>query len=260
MSDWLTEHEDSAASMNSAIQKNAEDIVTANTNITKNTTDIATANTAIQKNKTDIETANSVIQQNKTDISTANTNIQKNVDDITALKNDVAINKSTLGVQCKNLLPNNIKSRNWNGVEVTKYDDGSVNLNGTMTASSTVFLQIGKINADILLNKKIVVSGINTVYQIDGRDNDDKQIFVYTKNGNFELQITNQNLSFMRIMIQAASNTVYDNVIFHPMVRYAEITDDTYEPYMPSIQSQINTLLARIEALEGTVNTTEGGE
>lgn len=35
MSDWLLEHEDSAASMNSAIQKNAEDIETANENIEK---------------------------------------------------------------------------------------------------------------------------------------------------------------------------------------------------------------------------------
>lgn len=205
MSDWLTEHEDSAATMNSAIQKNAEDI------------------------------------------ATANTNIQKNVDDITAVKNDVAINKSTLGVQCKNLLPNNIKSRNWNGVEITKYDDGSFNLNGTMAATSTQFLQIGEIDASIVIGKKIKISGINITYQIDLRDSDDKQLAAYTKNSDFELTTNNENLSSIRIMIQASSNTVYDNVTVYPMLKFADITDSTYEPYKPNINKQFESLDANIQ-------------
>ena len=47
LSDWLKQHENSAASMNSAIQKNAEDIETANTNIQKNVDDISVVNEQI---------------------------------------------------------------------------------------------------------------------------------------------------------------------------------------------------------------------
>ena len=34
------------------------------------------------------------------------------------------------------------------------------------------------------------------------------------------------------------------------MIRYADIIDDTYEPYRPSVQEQIAALEARIAALE----------
>lgn len=47
LADWIDSHEDSAASMNSAIQKNAEDIATANTNISKNAEDITTVNARV---------------------------------------------------------------------------------------------------------------------------------------------------------------------------------------------------------------------
>lgn len=60
-------------------------------------------------------------------------------------------------------------------------------------------------------------------------------------------------------MIQSASGTVYDNVTIFPMIRYVEITDNTYEPYTPSLQEQIDALLVRIETLEGQQPAQSGG-
>ena len=113
MSDWLLEHEDSAAAMNSAIQKNAADITTANAAITKNAEDVATANT----------------------------NITKNADSITATKNDIAINKSTLGTQCKNLFKlkqNAGYTQTVSGVSYTFNDDGSITASGTLTGEAAL--------------------------------------------------------------------------------------------------------------------------
>jgi len=42
-----------------------------------------------------------------------------------------------------------------------------------------------------------------------------------------------------------------ENLTFKPILRYAEITDDTYEPYKPSVEE-------RLAALEAAI--TGGGE
>lgn len=216
MSDWLTEHEDSAATMNSAIQKNAEDIATANENIEKNETDIATANE----------------------------NIQKNVDDITALKNDVAINRTTLGTQYKNLLkPFNSETRA--GITYTVNDDGSVVLSGSNTSSSYNYYSI----PIILKAGTYKVSGMpstssNSSYRVDLRaEATGGTVYGYgTKE--FEVTFDETVTAYYMIRIDAAYKESLDGIVFYPMIRYAEITDDTYEPYMPSLQEQINTLLS----------------
>jgi hypothetical protein len=266
MSDWLTEHEDSAASMNSAIQKNAEDIVTANTNITKNTTDIATANTAIQKNKTDIETANSVIQQNKTDISTANTNIQKNVDDIATVKNDVAINITTLGTQCKNLLKTSSKANiTKNGLTFKVQADGSVKVTGTATSNATIDVYVaGDWQSETVLypldSYRIHLQhDTNTTMTITVLTYDGKtQSSVWVNNPVNGKAFTNF-VTGIYITFRPTTGVTYDNHVY-PMLTYADITDSTYEPYTPSLQEQLNSLIARIATLEGATATTEGGE
>ena len=45
---------------------------------------------------------------------------------------------------------------------------------------------------------------------------------------------------------------VYDGKVAF-MIREADITDDSYEPYQPSLQEQIKALEERISALEGGV-------
>ncbi len=78
-----------------------------------------------------------------------NTDITKNSKDISLLeekmdyvKSNVALNKSSLGFQRKNLLKNMAETKTINGVMFTVNEDGSVTVNGTATARALrTFLQ-----------------------------------------------------------------------------------------------------------------------
>lgn len=250
MSDWLNQHEDSAATMNSAIQKN--------------TTDIATANTAIQKNKTDIETANENISKNAEDIVTANTNIQKNVDDITATKNDVAINRTTLGTQCKNLL-NPDKHTIARCTEVKDGDTYIVTNAGKW--SQWYWFVKGKTGQKYILTFEISEltgdSTVNDVYIKDVSTDTSILNFAVRKDEIFRKEFTAVSDGNIRISWcpnNSATDRELSFKVSNYMCRSADITDSTYEPYKPSLQEQINSLIARIETLEGATATTEGGE
>lgn len=238
MSDWLKEHEDSAASMNSAIQKNAEDIETANTNISKNASDI----------------------------SASNTNIQKNVDDITATKNDIAINKSTLGMQCKNLLKTSLKANiTKNGLTFKVQADGSVKVTGTATSDTAIDVYV----AEGWLSKNVLYPLDSYRIHLQHDTNTTMTITVLSYDGETQSIVRANNpvngktftnfVTGIYITFRPTTGTTYDNYIY-PMLTYADITDSSFESYTPSLQEQINTLLARIEALEGATSTTEGGE
>lgn len=206
MSDWLKEHEDSAATMNSAIQKN------------------------------------------KTDIATANENIR-------VIKNDALINQTAIGLKKKNLLNNIAKSTITNGITFTVNDDKTITVSGTATA--TTAFEIGSI-ANVTGN--CILSGCPS-----GGTFETYALAVYSPGGTLTNIVdygnkktgdfTNQ---LGTVKIRIAIGTTVDNLVFAPMLQYEDITDSTYEPYTPSLQEQINSLLARIEALETA--TTEGGE
>lgn len=53
------------------------------------------------------------------------------------------------------------------------------------------------------------------------------------------------------IYIRIGNGTDVDGLIFRPMLRYAEITDDTYEPYKPSVEERLAVLEEKFAALEG---------
>ncbi len=218
MSDWLKEHEDSAASMNSAIQKNAEDIVTANTNITKNVEDIATANE----------------------------NIQKNVDDITAVKNSIAINKSTLGIQCKNLLkPATISQGETKGITITVNDDGTITATGT--ATETFSINVGTVNlkaGNYILNG-CPSGGSNITYRLDTFYN--AASHHHDLGNGVKVNLSSDINVTVRLVIYPAAGEV--NLTFAPMIKNVDITDDTYEPH----QADMNTRISALEALSDVV-------
>lgn len=225
MSDWLMEHEDSAATMNSAIQKNTADIATANENI-----------------------------------ATANTNIQKNVDDITAAKNDVAINRTTLGARYRNLLPYRcVPHSNSSGITVAVADDGVVTLSGTNTAPFTHNINF---TTPMIFDRDVFIVGAeklsNVVYscRVDIKVNDSN----FPSIGTAGLRIpAGTSIQYLFFQQQATGKTIEATIA--PMIVYADVFDRTYEPYKPSLQEQLNSLLARIEILENaTSTTTEGGE
>lgn len=165
-------------------------------------------------------------------------------------KNNIAVNKTTLGTQCKNLLKNNAVTQTVSGVTFTVNSDGSVTVNGTNTSSSTgANLEIcsfknygtGKLTASLnSTDSNLYMSvfdkswtGIGFVY--DGE--------ITWDNGNKE--------RLVRLVVKPGATI--NNVTVYPMLRYADIMDDTYEPYQQSLQEQIKALEERISALEGGV-------
>lgn len=58
------------------------------------------------------------------------------------------------------------------------------------------------------------------------------------------------NGAITAVYISVSKGYTFSNYKLYPMIRYADILDDTYEPYQPSVQEQIAALEARIAALE----------
>ena len=54
----------------------------------------------------------------------------------------------------------------------------------------------------------------------------------------------------VRVRFCSAEATITQPVTFFPMIRFAGIVDDTYEPYKPSVAEYIADLESRITALE----------
>ena len=58
-------------------------------------------------------------------------------------------------------------------------------------------------------------------------------------------------MNIVRGVIVRNSVSVFDNIDFCPMLRYAEITDDSYNTYKSSIEERLAVLEEKFAALEG---------
>ena len=152
----------------------------------------------------------------------------------------------------KNLLQNTVKSQTKNGVTFTVNNDGSVTCNGT--ASNNTFFKIGDLS---LTSQSYILTGCPS--------NGGK--FSYTlrcyKNGNIigvdDGNGVNINESIDGyIEIRIASGYTCDNLTFYPMVRKADIEDDTYELYIENVD--LDVTLPALPTLSGTNTLTVGTE
>jgi hypothetical protein len=231
MSDWLTEHEDSAAEMNSEIQKNKADINT------------------LKSGKVDKVSGKSLIS----DAEITRIAGVDNYDD-SSLKNDIAINKTTLGMQCKNLLKSEAATETKNGVTFTVNTDGKITINGTCTAEYNYYCGEVKKPGKYIINgypEDAVFDNYRIMGRITKSDNTETWF-----GAEFEQPITiNETNLSVKIYIKVKPNVAYENVVISPMMRYADVIDSTYEAYKASLQEQINTLVSRIAALETVAGT-----
>ena len=171
----------------------------------------------------------------------------ENYDD-SEVKSQTALNRSTLGYQRKNLLKNTAASRTINGVTLTVNEDGSVTLNGTATA--TVFFEIRK---GMLLEtgREYILSGCpvggsTSSYALLIEDSSQGRTWDFGEGIKFTAASTNYD-----VKIRINVNYTAENLTFRPMLRYAEITDDAYEPYKPSVEERLAVLEEKFAALEG---------
>lgn len=227
MSDWISEHEDSAAAMNSVIS----------------------ANTLAIANKVD-KVLNKGLSTN--DFTNADKSKLDSLEgyNITEISSQTAINKSTLGYQRKNLLKNTANSQTKNGVTFTVNEDGSVTVNGT--ASEFISLPIFGIPSD-LQGKRLTLTGCpsggnyQTGFALYGNKKSDQNTFIKDVGDGDTAIVPNEDCGFY---ILVRKNATVNNLTFYPMLRFADITDDTYEPYRPSVQEQIDNKIVVLDSEE----------
>ena len=234
ISDWIESHEDSASAMNTAINNKVDKV----TGKGLSTNDFTTT----LKNK-----LNGLQNYDDTDIKA----------DVVKSANQTAINKSTLGYQRKNLLKNTAVSKSQNGVTFTVNEDGTVTVNGTATIGTT--LPIGQVVLEKGRNYALSgcpAGGSSLTYRIDARYYKNNTLTVIgstidTGEGTVVTLPDDADDEKLFIYIRIGDNTDVNSQIFRPMLRYAEITDNTYEPYRLSIEERLIALETAILSEKG---------
>ena len=177
----------------------------------------------------------------------------KNYDD-TQIKNDIALNTSSVGMSKKNLLRLSSKVKESNGITCTVNTDGSITLTGTNAISDNTIFYFD-VDSPISVGE----------YLFTGRDE------LSVNKGEIRLKIGNtthkgvvggtlcqvtSNSTVTQLSVWVWANQTV-NCTLYPMLRYADITDDTYEPYTPSLQEQVTDIQADICTIRMTTGTNE---
>lgn len=155
---------------------------------------------------------------------------------------DEASGKYAVEVKCtgKNLISRYSDAKvTHNGVTATYSNDGTWALNGTggTGGSSLAISQMDSSIFDSIKGKNVIISGCpqngsETTFYMQLWSRIDYSTTRMTKDCGtggsivFPESVTNWNVC---IMVREGVNV--DNLVFKPMIRYTEITDDTYEPY-----------------------------
>ena len=239
LSDWIYTHEESAAAMNTAIQSNTNSIESLMTDVNKkaNSDDVYDKATADSRFLGIDATADkAVADENGSNIS----------ETFSTMKNDIALNRTTLGMQCKNLLKNTAKSTSYSDVKFTVNSDGTVDVSSITTSIATRFLVIDTLTLD---SGSYVLTGAD-----DLADYGDIRVYVdsdmYQNNTPFTLSETKTVI--VRICVYI-NRTLPNTIRVYPMLRYADITDNTYEPYKESVDTRLTKNKSDIAVTKSTL-------
>lgn len=149
---------------------------------------------------------------------------------IAELKNDIAVNKSTLGYRIKNLF--DVFSVNWSQPsKTTVAEDGTVTTTVTsdprqfIYSNSDAFVTLGAGTYKIIVNTTDFVSG--TYAQINGRDSDNNSIFLLPTSsaGIHKTTFTLSQRTTVGMVIKPYSQT------FTLMICHGDFEDESYVPY-----------------------------
>lgn len=150
----------------------------------------------------------------------------------------------------KNLLQNTATSQTINGVTFTVNEDGSVTCNGT--ASNAAWFVLNNSFDIYAPDERIVSIGNNgstsTFYMNISYVGNITSSFNYSRT-------IHQNV-YVQLVI--ASGYTCNNLTFYPMIRKADIEDDTYEPYIEN--TEVDVTLPEIAVTAGTNTLTVGTE
>lgn len=138
----------------------------------------------------------------------------------------------------KNLLQHKNGGYTQNGITFTEYDDGSIKVSGTATATTTNILTK---TVDAVDGNRYILSGcpsggktgqkwVLRAYNPDGTTN------TYDDEGNgVEIDFTNSDGEYNFSIVIFNGATI--DAVFYPMLRLASVEDDTYEPYSGGVAS-----------------------
>lgn len=175
----------------------------------------------------------------------------ENYDD-TEVKEQTALNRSTLGYQRKNLLKNRCGSRTSSGVTAAVNANGTITLNGTSEKAFVLYASVsdGINNPGDTPLKKVFPDG---EYYLSGGISGKAymQFFSFDETRTGKLQYggkvtVNGDYPYNCVRITVDGGKTFDNEIIYPMLRCADITDDTYEPYKSSVEERLAALEAAI--------------
>ena len=155
----------------------------------------------------------------------------------------------------KNLLQNTATSQTINGLTFTVNTDGSVTCNGRREQTSTFFTI-----ANVTTSGEIILSGCpsggsSTSFAMRVYSATISKPGVYYDIGDSCMLNTPDTYN---IDIRIQSNYACDNLTFYPMIRKADIEDDTYEPYIEN--TEIDVVLPALPVLSGTNTLSVGTE
>lgn len=189
--------------------------------------------------------------------------------------NALGIVKTTLGTECKNLLPVNCSEVAKYGVTLTPTEDGGININGVATVTTSVVaygnLRTGATELNAQYDRvqlfppgNYIISGSgysNVKIQICGMTTEETssiKVVGYATTNDKEVTVSHEYLyTWVRLLLDNSVSQTYDNITVYPMIRRADVTDGTYAPYKPSLQTQIDELKAQNTALEARIAALE---
>lgn len=148
-------------------------------------------------------------------------------------------------------------ARTNNGVTFTLNADGTISLSGTATANITAawIQQKYVVPDDPVILSGCPSGGASNKYRIDILNGNQTGSVVAADYGNgveIKSSMFTNGIGLIRIRIQ--NGQVCDNLIFKPMIRRAEITDPTFQPYAPTNRELYETRFASKTILPNNVD------
>ncbi len=169
--------------------------------------------------------------------------------DVDKVANEAALASQTLGYYKKNLAvyPYAGTSRTEDGIAWIDNGDGTITANGTATQQAHFLLNQ---RLPLKPGKYIISAGLETsqftyfiyIEGIKKPESTSSEYVFYSTYANQLFEITeydieNYNFYFAAVIM---SGITVSNVVFKPMVRRAEILDETWEPYKLSVNELLN--------------------
>ena len=168
--------------------------------------------------------------------------------------------KDTVGWTGKNLIPYpyNEKTESEAGITFTDNGDGSITISGSTTTAQSFHILANR-TGDLSLKKgNYILNGIpdgNTNIYIYVYNNDGTEI-TYTHIAE-EKEVDIPSDGYYGISVIIPKNATISSTTIYPMLRRADIADDTWEPYHESVEEEIEQLTEDVAEISTKITTVK---